>query len=249
MTVTVHTDGATSSAQIVFKKGPNPRPKKDDGNCNACWAMGANPNHDPNANDIPDSGKLSTWQKVALGVVTVVGLLVAVAPLVVSPALGCLASAPACAAAIAETATGGASSGSAVVGTGAAGIAATRAARGAEAAPLGLRREEYVARLIGGVVAKDAKGQDPKIVMPNVGSSGLDVIGPNGEYVFVGGGGKVKRPADFGKALKINKHAADQTCVPAHYYLDASSTPETGINQARKVFGSDNVHLFEMRKE
>ncbi|MFC9956018.1 RHS repeat domain-containing protein [Streptomyces nigra] len=116
MTITVRSDGTTKSAQVVFKKGPSPKPKKDDGNCNSCWAMGTNPNYDPSANDIPDPGKLSTWQKVALGVVTVVGLLVAVAPLVVSPALGCLASAPACAGAIAEAATGGASGGSLVVG-------------------------------------------------------------------------------------------------------------------------------------
>ncbi|MFF5253000.1 hypothetical protein ACFY4K_13240 [Streptomyces leeuwenhoekii] len=78
---------------------------------------------------------------------------------------------------------------------------------------LGLTREEYIAKLIGGKLAKDDKGQDIKIEMPNVGSSGLDVIGPNGEYVFVGGGAKAANPSKFGSALKINKYAADQAGV------------------------------------
>ncbi|MGW0926059.1 hypothetical protein ACWD3J_44590 [Streptomyces sp. NPDC002755] len=63
MTVTVHTAGAVNSAQVVFKKGPDPKPKKDDGHCNACWAMGTNPQYDPNANDIPDAGNLATGRR------------------------------------------------------------------------------------------------------------------------------------------------------------------------------------------
>ncbi|MGW2695492.1 hypothetical protein ACWC3Y_27350 [Streptomyces sp. NPDC001296] len=119
---------------------------------------------------------------------------------------------------------------------------------GVQAGALGDRREEYVADLIGGKVAKGPNGQDIKIVMPNVGSSGIDVIGPNGEYVYVGGGAKAANPAKFGKALKINKYAADEAGVPAIYYLDASNTPESAINQARKVFGVENVHTFNLPK-
>lgn len=33
--------------------------------------------------------------------------------------------------------------------------------------------------------------------MPNAGSSGLDVLGPNGEYVYVGGGAKAADPSRF----------------------------------------------------
>ncbi|MFJ2829955.1 hypothetical protein ACIPC1_20765 [Streptomyces sp. NPDC087263] len=177
---------------------------------------------------------------------------VAVAPVALGG--GCLATAPVCAAEIAEIATGGASGGSAVVGAGtvvagASVTAAARSARGAEAAALGLRREQHVAEMIGGVVAKDAKGQDIKITMPNVGSSGLDAIGPNAEYVLVGGGAKAKNPADFGRTLKINKYAADEAGVPAHYYLDASNMPESAIKQAQKMFGVENVHLFNMPGE
>ncbi|GAA2349050.1 hypothetical protein OKJ48_22625 [Streptomyces kunmingensis] len=249
MTVTVHNNGGHVSAKVIYKKGPAPKPKKDDGVCNSCWAMGTNPGYDYNAHDLPDTGKLSTLQKVLLGVVTVVGLAVAVAPVAAESAAGCLATAPVCIAEIAEAATGGASGGSAVVGSGAAAASAklsSTASRGAEAVALGLRREEYVAQLIGGVVSKGPNGQDIKIVMPNVGSSGLDAIGPNGEYVFVGGGAKAANPAKFGKALKINKYAADEAGVRGMYYLDASNTPESAINQARKVFGAENVHTFNM---
>ncbi|MEU2624620.1 RHS repeat-associated core domain-containing protein [Streptomyces sp. NPDC007157] len=119
MTVTVHTVGGVKSATVVFKKGPDPKPKKDDGYCNACWMMGTNPHYDPNANDIPDAGKLATWQKVVLGVVSVVAVAVVAAPVAIAVGEGCLATAPVCAAEIAEMATGGASGGSLTVGAGA----------------------------------------------------------------------------------------------------------------------------------
>ncbi|MEU4031115.1 RHS repeat domain-containing protein [Streptomyces anulatus] len=118
MTTTVTQTVGTTSTKIVFKKGPSPAPKKDDGYCNACWAMGTNPQYDPTANDLPDTGKLSTLQKVLLGAVTAVGLAVAVAPVAAALWTGCLATAPVCAATIAETVTGGASGGSFVVGSG-----------------------------------------------------------------------------------------------------------------------------------
>lgn len=124
------------------------------------------------------------------------------------------------------------------------GAFATRSG-GGDAENIGLKREEYIAKLVGGTVAKDDKGQDIKIVMPNVGSSGLDVIGPNGEYIYVGGGAKAANPAKFGKALKINKYAADEAGVKAVYYL-ADNTPESAIKQAKKVFGDENVHIFTL---
>ncbi|WP_234330285.1 RHS repeat domain-containing protein [Streptomyces acidiscabies] len=119
MTVTVRTDGNTKSAKVEFKKGPDPEPKKDDGYCNACWAMGTNPQYNPNANDLPDTGKLSTWQKVILGTVSAVAGAVILAPVAIALGEGCLATAPVCAAEIAEMATGGASGGSLTIGGGA----------------------------------------------------------------------------------------------------------------------------------
>ncbi|MFJ6009412.1 RHS repeat domain-containing protein [Streptomyces halstedii] len=191
---------------------------------------------------------LKTWQKIVIGIAA--GALAVTVGAPVAAAVGpeiaaaCLANPAACAEIAAELGTGGAAGGSLPSGT--AGKIPGAASRGAEAGALGIRREQFVADLVGGVVAKNARGQDIKIVMPNVGSSGLDVIGPNGEYIFVGGGAKAANPASFGKALKINKYAADEAGVPATYYLDAANTPESAINQARKVFGADNVHTFNM---
>ncbi|AYG85234.1 Chromosome partition protein Smc [Streptomyces hundungensis] len=106
-------------------------------------------------------------------------------------------------------------------------------------------RQEAAKEKVKGDGSQDAKGQDIKIVMPNVGSSGLDVIGPNGEYVYVGGGAKAHKPSKFGTALKINKYAADQAGVKAIYYL-ADNTPQAAIDQAKKVFGEENVHIFTL---
>jgi RHS repeat-associated protein len=127
MTFTVRSNGGVTTAQVTFKKGPEPRPKKDDGVCNACWAMGTNPHYDPNANDIPDAGKLATWQKIVLGVVTGLAVVTVAAPVAVAVGDGCLATLPVCAAEISEMVTGGASGGSAIVGSTAigAGIAKT----------------------------------------------------------------------------------------------------------------------------
>lgn len=120
MTVTVRTDAGHKSAQIVFKKGPDPKPQEKEGwTCKSCWAMGTNPHYDPNAGDLPDTGKLATWQKVVLGAVSAVSVAVAAAPVIAVMAPGRLATAPVCAAEIAEIATGGASGGSAVIGSGA----------------------------------------------------------------------------------------------------------------------------------
>ncbi|MGW8565269.1 hypothetical protein [Isoptericola sp. NPDC055881] len=61
------------------------------------------------------------------------------------------------------------------------------AGHGKAANSVGLAREERVAKIVGGKVAKGPDGQDIKIKVDGVGSTGLDVIGPNGEYIFVGG--------------------------------------------------------------
>jgi hypothetical protein len=153
MTVTVHNDGGHVSAQVLFKRGPDPKPERKDGSqCTGCWAMGTNPYYDPINGELPDTPKLKTWQKVVVGVVAGLALTVAAAPVIAAVAPGCLATAPVCFAELAEMATSGASGGSALVGSGATAAAAARsaAARGAEARALGLRREEYVAQLVGG---------------------------------------------------------------------------------------------------
>jgi hypothetical protein len=114
---------------------------------------------------------------------------------------------------------------------------------GHEAAARGLSREERVAKIVGGKLAKGPNGQDIKVSVDGVGSTGLDVLGPNGEYIFVGGPAKAKNPAAFGQKLQISKAAADRDGVDALYYLE-EGTPSSAIDQAKKWFGDGYVHSF-----
>ncbi|WP_098462356.1 polymorphic toxin-type HINT domain-containing protein [Isoptericola jiangsuensis] len=114
---------------------------------------------------------------------------------------------------------------------------------GAAANARGLAREERVAKIVGGKVAKGPDGQDIKITVDGVGSTGLDVIGPNGEYIFVGGPAKAKDPAKFGHALKVSKAAADRDGVRALYCLE-DGTPTSAIDQAGRKLGVENVFTF-----
>lgn len=110
---------------------------------------------------------------------------------------------------------------------------------------IGLSREQHVAQMTGGQLARGPDGQDIKITMPNVGSSGIDVIGPNGEYIFVGGAAKASNRSKFIQKLHISKYAADQAGVPAIYYLD-EKTPGSVVDAAKRIFGDDNVKIFKM---
>ncbi|MFI2429793.1 RHS repeat-associated core domain-containing protein [Streptomyces sp. NPDC018955] len=121
MTVTVRTDGGVSTAKVVFKKGPDPKPEKKEQVFHG-WAMGTNPNYDPTVSDNIDRGKLATWQKVVVGAIAAVAVAVVAAPVAVAVGEGCLATAPVCAAEIAEIATGGASGGSLTAGGAAAAV-------------------------------------------------------------------------------------------------------------------------------
>jgi hypothetical protein len=110
---------------------------------------------------------------------------------------------------------------------------------------LGAAREAIVAEMTGGTVATDVNGQGMLITRPNVGTTDVDVIGPNGEYIAVGGGAKAMNPAKFGKSLSILKWAAGEAGVPAQYYF-AEGTPQSAIDQATKALGADNVFTFGM---
>ncbi|GAA3063398.1 hypothetical protein [Streptomyces glomeratus] len=124
MTVTVRTDGGHRSAQVVFKNGPDPKPAKKE-QPRYGLLIGSYPVPlDPSDSDHSDRGKLATWQKVVLGVIVGVAATVVAAPAAVAVGGGCLAAAPVCAAEIAEMATGGASGGSMVVGSGAVAVGA-----------------------------------------------------------------------------------------------------------------------------
>lgn len=58
--------------------------------------------------------------------------------------------------------------------------------------------------LVGGRRTKELTidGEDFPIVMPGVGRSAVDVFGPNGEYIAVGGPGKALRPENWASSCK-----------------------------------------------
>lgn len=76
--------------------------------------MGTNPSYDPKADDLPDTPKLATWQKVFLGVISAVAVIGAPVVAATGPeiATACLANPAGCAEVVAEIGTGGAAGGS-----------------------------------------------------------------------------------------------------------------------------------------
>jgi hypothetical protein len=92
-------------------------------------------------------------------------------------------------------------------------------------------------------VATGENGVGMLVTRPGVGTTDVDVIGPNGEYIGVGGSAKAMNPSRFGSRLSILKWAADQAGVPAQYYLE-EGTPQSAVNQAYKALGKSNVFFF-----
>jgi hypothetical protein len=77
------------------------------------------------------------------------------------------------------------------------------------------------------------------------GSSDLDVEGPNGEYIGVGGPAKGHDKKELGKQLKILKEAADVAKKPAQYYLDAATDKATR-EYIESILGKENVFEFQI---
>jgi hypothetical protein len=101
----------------------------------------------------------------------------------------------------------------------------------------GTAREESVAKLVGGKVSRE------EISEPNVGSTDVDVEGPNGELIAVGGSMKASNLADLGLRLRILKYVAQQRGVPALAYFE-TGTPQSVMDLAEKWLGSGNVFTF-----
>ncbi|MET7973180.1 RHS repeat-associated core domain-containing protein [Streptomyces mirabilis] len=128
LTTTVTTNGSDRTVQVTFKKGPKPKPKQT---VFHGYAMGTNPNYDPNvSDDWIDRGKLSTWQKVFLGVVVGVSLAVAAAPVAAEAITACLAAAIVCAEGAADVIAGPAAGSGVALSTGSA-VAANSVKAGA----------------------------------------------------------------------------------------------------------------------
>ncbi|THA33092.1 hypothetical protein E6W17_32055 [Streptomyces sp. A1547] len=103
---------------VLYKTGPEPAPTLKEGNGERRSGDSGYPASYEGVK-MQAQNKLSIGQKIALGVITVVSLAVVVAPIAAEFGTACLATAPVCAAEIAEIATGGASGGSALVAGGA----------------------------------------------------------------------------------------------------------------------------------
>gem|GEM_PF-2247019 len=117
------------------------------------------------------------------------------------------------------------------------GAAASEGA-GAAANELGAAREKFVADQIRGQVP-----EAPLKVNTQYGPAQIDVVGPNGELIEVGGPGKALNPGRFGEQMQKLEAAAEATGTQAQFYYD-QGTPESILQIARKWLGSENVIPF-----
>ena len=117
-------------------------------------------------------------------------------------------------------------------------------AAGREGNLLGDLREERVAEIVGGTLAKDKNGQDIRLKAPGVSKSvSIDVFGSNGELILVGGPKKVEKLDELGGILRNLVIVAEDRGVKAiHYFTD--DTPEAAIKTAEKWLGAENVFTF-----
>lgn len=124
---------------------------------------------------------------------------------------------------------------------GAAGRVPERPTRPAGETPnrLGAAREEHVAEVTGGSVSRH------EIVQEGVGRTDVDVVGPNGEYIAVGGPAKAKSPSDLGQKLSILRRIAEARNVRAVAFFE-KGTPEAALRVARRQLGEGNVYTFSL---
>lgn len=109
---------------------------------------------------------------------------------------------------------------------------------------IGDLREQAVTDLVGGTLAKDSNGQDITVFEPGASASiSIDVIGPNGELILVGGPNKVTNFSKLGGILRNLKIIAEARGVEAQYYY-TDNTPESVIKFTEKRLGAENVFTF-----
>jgi hypothetical protein len=125
----------------------------------------------------------------------------------------------------------------------------------------GKQNEVHVARSIGGTLARDRlrPNEDLKVRFASTdgksGASRVDVIGPNGEFIAVGGPAKFYKDGKYdneteGKTIKDLEKlrwAADSQGVKAQAYF-TEDTPARGLAEARRVLGDENVKTFSRPK-
>ena len=115
---------------------------------------------------------------------------------------------------------------------------------GREGNTLGTLREQAVANLVGGTLAKDSNGQDIRLFEPGASESvSIDVFGPNGELILVGGPNKAGKQNTLGGILRNLKIIAEARGVKAQYYF-SDNTPESIIEFTKKRLDAENVFTF-----
>lgn len=109
---------------------------------------------------------------------------------------------------------------------------------GKQAQIIGATREQNVANITGGEVSLQK-------IKSSAGGTDLDVIGPNGELIMVGGPAKAKDLGKLGQVIKIYQdEAIARGGVGVKAYF-AEGTPQNVIDFAIKKLGADNVVIFK----
>jgi filamentous hemagglutinin len=98
-------------------------------------------------------------------------------------------------------------------------------------------REAKVAKLVGGTVSRQ------KVLVKGLSSTDVDVVGPAGELIGVGGPAKAGDLAKFGRPPQIHKKVPEERGVSAKMYLE-EGTPQSAIDLAKRWLGEGNVIVF-----
>lgn len=112
---------------------------------------------------------------------------------------------------------------------------------------VGLAREQYVARMVGGVVTKNQKGQDYVLKVPSiVGKSlKLDVVGRYGEFILVGGPGKAGNLSQAIESfVQLRRYSDYYNARPMAFFQKGTS--KGVLRQAERVLGKENVKTFSL---
>jgi hypothetical protein len=110
----------------------------------------------------------------------------------------------------------------------------------------GQSRESQVAERVQGKVAKVGRPghQVDKSYTHNNETIKVDVEGPNGELIVVGGPGEANKMAQLGSDLARLKRVADGKGLKAQAYFEEGTPPEA-IKLAEEKLGKGNVHTFK----
>jgi hypothetical protein len=112
----------------------------------------------------------------------------------------------------------------------------------------GLLREEMVAKVIGGKLARNDRGKDLEVGVTR--KVPIDVLGPNGEYVVVGGYAKAQDAESIQREStrlgNLKKAASEATPPQKAMAVYSTDTPKVMITRAKKILGEDNVFLISI---